>query len=593
MKMVQVYTNHIGYDSADTKNAVYRLRADETPISFRVINEQTEEVVFMGTPVESGEVDNWQKGYFYTLRFDEVTELGRYYIEVEADDGAVARSYPFRIGERLLEADTISAATYFFKSMRCTGEYEFADKKLGVSHKGLIDEGPYDLHGGWKDATGDPGVHISHLNDTTYFNPQQVSFSAYVFFKIHDLLEESDYPYYTQLKRQILEEGMYGAEFILRSQTKSGGFFVTVSHMDALEPVGETRVVRAYPKKVIERMGGRAIFDESDMDETCYEASLRAGGGYCVAALAAAARCSYPSVFKKEQYLEAAIKAMNHYMENNEKYTNDGKWNLVDEYCALDALVELYKTTREYGYLVRAREMAEKVMGHYIEVEEDMGYISADDTDRPFYHACDAGMPVVNLINYYEIEPDKALKAKTLDICEKVMRYQIAITDEVANPFGYARQFIQNRAGERRKSFFFPHDCESWGWWTGESARQGSLAAAARAVIWKSADEELKKDLMKFADDQINWILGLNPYDSCMFQGRGRNCSSYFYIGNRYDFFQVPGGISNGITSGIKDEHGIEFVLEPREDINDNWRWAEQWIPHNSWYLYAMCYKKR
>ena len=103
----------------------------------------------------------------------------------------------------------------------------------------------------------------------------------------------------------------------------------------------------------------------------------------------------------------------------------------------------------------------------------------------------------------------------------------------------------------------------------------------------------MKSKLQKFADDQINWILGLNPYDSCMMQGRGRNNITYFYIGRRYDFFQVPGGIVNGITGGIDDEHGIDFIFEPTEEIHDNWRWAEQWLPHNTWYMYALCYKKR
>lgn len=589
--MISVYTNHIGYDSDDTKNAVYRREGDKTPICFYVIEETTGEAVFEGTPTEVGEVDNWKLGYYYTLRFDEVTKKGKYYIEVLGDDGNIARSYPFKIDKNLLETDTLSAVGYFFQSMRCTGEFKHADKKLNPLYHLL--EGEYDLHGGWHDATGDPGVHLSHLNDTTFFNPQQAAFTAYAFFKMHELIEQSDYPYYTQFKRRLLEEGIYGADFLMRMRAPSGGFFISVANPDALEPVSEKRAVGAFLHRVVKRYGGRANLDLEHLRIEDYEVSLRSGGGYAVAALAAAARQSYPGEYTKEDYLATAKSAMKYLVENNEKYTNDGKWNIVDYYCSLDAYVELYKTTREYGYLVRACKMAEKLMALYVAVDEHMGYMSADETGRPFFHAADAGMPVVNLINYYEIEPDKNKKAVVLDICEKVMKYQLSITDEVANPFGYARQYIQNVKGERKVRFFYPHDCESAGWWQGESARQGSLAAAARAICWHSEDQELKSKLQKFADDQINWILGLNPYDSCMMQGRGRNNITYFYIGRRYDFFQVPGGIVNGITGGIDDEHGIDFIFEPTEEIHDNWRWAEQWLPHNTWYMYALCYKKR
>ncbi len=589
--MVSVYTNHIGYDCDDTKSAVYRKRGNETPLSFEVISEDTGKAVYSGALKEQGEVDNWKKGYFYTLRFDEVRKKGTYYIEVTDDKGEKARSYPFRIAPNLLETDTISAVGYFFQSMRCTGEYEYADRKL-TSRFGKL-EGEHDLHGGWHDATGDPGVHLSHLNDTIYFNPQQASFSAFAFFKMHDLLEQTDYPYYTQLKRRLLEEGMYGAEFMMQMRAPSGGFYQTICHLNALEPTGETRRVGAHMRRVKLRYGGRAHLDLDALREIDYECGIRGGAGYAVATLAAAARYSYPSKYTSQEYLDAAKTAMQYLMENNVEICGNGDWNIVDHYCALDAYVELYKTTREYGYLVRTRDMAEKLMSHYVEVDDTKGYMSADDGDRPFFHAADAGMPVVNLLNYLEIEPEADRRAKVLDICEKVMRYQISITDEVANPFGYARQYVQDVEGNRRTQFFYPHNCESAGWWQGESARQGSLATAARAVSYLTKDADLKADLEKFADDQINWILGLNPYDSCMLQGRGRNNITYFYIGNRYDFFQVPGGVSNGITGGIDDDHGIEFVLEPREDINDNWRWAEQWLPHCTWYMYALCMKKR
>ena len=82
----------------------------------------------------------------------------------------------------------------------------------------------------------------------------------------------------------------------------------------------------------------------------------------------------------------------------------------------------------------------------------------------------------------------------------------------------------------------------------------------------------------------FNWILGLNPYDLCMVQGKGRN--------NPVDYEGAPnppGGICNGITSGVEDEHDIAFLPAPYGRRGDwSWRWSEQWIPHASWMILAL-----
>lgn len=589
--MVPILTNHIGYDCGDTKNAVYQRQSDETPVSFRVICDKTGAVCFEGAPVEAGEVDNWGTGYYYTLRFDEVKTPGQYYIEVSDNKGAVVRSYPFKIGENLLETSTLSAVGYYFKAQRSTGEYEAADRNIPFMYGKR--EGRVDAHGGWYDATGDYGVHLSHLSHTTYFNPQQASFSAYAFFKMNDLLEEADYPYYTMLKRRLIEEGMYGADFLMRMRAPSGNFFVTKSRtMDAYGPVASMRVLGAYHRNPTGRKGGGTWGSVDEITEYDYETSFRAGGGYAIAALAYAARVTYPSDYTKEEYLQAAVRAYDYLYANNELYANDGKWNLVDEYCALDAVIEIYKTTKEIDYLRRARALAKRIIDRYIPIDDTMGYLSVNGTDRPFFHAADAGMPVVNLLNYCAVERQAEDKAAVLAVCEKLMRHELSVTNEVANPFGYARQFVEHGDGTKENQFFYPHDVETAPWWQGENARIASLAAAARSLAYYTKDADLAAALRKYANDQINWVLGLNPFDSCMLEGEGRNNIDYFFEGERRDFIQCPGGIVNGITSALHDEHGIAFHADATDEVNDNWRWAEQWIPHATWYMYALCMKK-
>jgi len=92
-----------------------------------------------------------------------------------------------------------------------------------------------------------------------------------------------------------------------------------------------------------------------------------------------------------------------------------------------------------------------------------------------------------------------------------------------------------------------------------------------------------------FSTNQLNWILGLNPFDSSMMFGVGRNFPRYMFF-DSWEFTNAPGGISNGITSGFRDEDDIDYNLTYKETGADNdWRWQEQWLPHTAWYLLAVC----
>lgn len=214
-------------------------------------------------------------------------------------------------------------------------------------------------------------------------------------------------------------------------------------------------------------------------------------------------------------------------------------------------------------------------------------YWRADDSDRPFFHAVDEGFPAVSLIYYLDI-CDSNTKLKVLDVLKKSMLFYLSITSEVPNAFGYARQLVQHKNGERNSSFFYPHDAETEPWWQGENARLASLACAARlAIPFYNSDKELQKKLQKYADDQLNWILGLNPYDVCMFNGKGYNNPEYMFF-NSWQYTCMPGGISNGITAGLYNQHDIDYNVPYSVTGKDyDWRWTEQWLPHDAWFLMA------
>ena len=111
------------------------------------------------------------------------------------------------------------------------------------------------------------------------------------------------------------------------------------------------------------------------------------------------------------------------------------------------------------------------------------------------------------------------------------------------------------------------------------AARLGLRAAPS------SPGHPLASRLDEYAADQLNWILGLNPFNACMLQGFGDNNPEY-----EADFPNAFGGICNGITGGFGDERDIDFLPRPYAEQGENrWRWSEQWIPHAAWYLLAVC----
>jgi hypothetical protein len=303
-----------------------------------------------------------------------------------------------------------------------------------------------------------------------------------------------------------------------------------------------------------------------------------------IAALARAATLPSSGEFAPERYLAAAEQGFAHLQAHNARYLDDGQENVIDEYCALLAAVELYGAAKKPAYLTAARGRRESLVNRLHRDAKFDGFWRADVTGaRPFFHATDAGLPVVALLRYAGIETDAALREEALAAVRRSLRFELTITREVANPFGYARQYVKDVGQGTRSAFFFPHANESGYWWQGENARLASLAAAAFLGA-RHVPKERRAELEAYGVDQLDWIFGLNPFDVCMQHGKGRNNPEY-----EAEWPNAPGGVCNGITSGFDDERDIAFLPPPHDqDPAQNWRWSEQWIPHGAWLVLAL-----
>jgi Glycosyl hydrolase family 9/Cellulase N-terminal ig-like domain len=583
---VRLLVDQVGYELQSNKQAlVVSDKSDAAPGDFALINVNSGKTVLEGPLRSAGTIYDWHDMVFWSADFSAWREPGRYAVRISSSDGQVT-SCPFTIDRNLLERQTLSNVLYYFKGQRATGDFDRADRHLPIPD----DPGKFvDAHGGWYDATGDYGIHLSHQNLTSYFNPQQVPLVAWSLLSSYRVLEARNDDNFTEFRRRMLDEGLYGADYLVRIKRPNGSFFESIS-APGKQKLAKDRVI-GNPNWHTQIKTSTADSTEHHVDAArphTYEASFRAGGGMSIAALALASTMPDEGDYTREKYLQTAKDAFEFLNRHNRDLLNDGVENIVDDYCALMAATELYRASHEDQYLSSASARARSLIARITTTGKWHDYWRANAQIRPFFHPSDAGLPVISLLNYYKVAPPEEQK-DIRDAVRRSLQFELAVTSEVSNPFGYARQLVRMGDGTVRTAFFFPHDTEAAPWWQGEDARLASLAAAARMAMPIFSDEpELESKLSSYAWNQLHWILGRNPFDVSLLIGTGHGDAAYMFF-QSYKYTNAPGAIVNGITASANSEDGIAFnqgfaVTGKDED----WRWTEGWLPHAAWYLYAI-----
>jgi hypothetical protein len=580
---IHVLVDQVGYETKSQKEAIVQGTAADHPDRFSLVDTISGKAVYEGDLKLAGEVHAWS-GVYWTADFSSWQRPGHYLIKVHTADSE-AGSCPFAIEDDVLERETLSNVIFYFKGQRSSGLIDQADHHLPLPDgSGFID-----AHGGWYDATGDYGIHLSHQNPTSYFNPQQLPLTAWSLLASYNALIARKDDNFTEYERRLLDEGLFGADYLVRIKRPNGSFY------ESITAPGREKLPR---DRVIGNPNWKTQIKKSTSDSTenihtaegphAYEASFRAGGGMSIAALALASTMPVDGEFSRKDYLSAAEDAFAFLDAHNRELLNDGVENILDDYCALMAATELYRATHKDIYLKAADLRAAGLMARLTTNDKYADYWRADDKTRPFFHPSDAGLPVISLLEYAQIAA-AARQTKVRETIERSLKFELSVTGGVNNPFGYARQLVRMGDGTVRTAFFFPHDTEAAPWWQGEDARLSSLAAAARMAAPLFADDPaFHAELEQYAWNQLHWILGRNPFDVSLLIGSGHGDAAYMFF-RSWKYTNAPGAIVNGITAGLNDEDGIAFnhgfaVTGKDED----WRWTEEWLPHASWYLYAV-----
>ncbi len=533
--------NQIGYEVGASKIAVL---VGDSAASF-TLTDSLGESVFSGTPISRGVVADWGTDRYWNLDFSSLETPGTYVLRAGTVTDTVA------IGENLLFNVTARPVVGYFRAMRSTdagGHTVSIYGRSGVTR---------DAYGGWMDASGDGGRYLSHQSTANYMNPQQIPLVTWALMKSWEL----DSGAMTGYADSVLAEAAWGADFLLRMLDPDSSFF----YMNVFNRWGQDNTW--YLCSWVGRSGDYS----SD-----YQSAWREGGGMAVAALARAARLGIHGDSSAAQYLAGAERAWKMLTENGTLWADDHRQNLLDDYCALLADVELYRATGTAKYLDSATGRATGILSR----QRSDGWWAADDSSRPYYSASDEGLPAVALLEYRDLAADR-------DTLDAALRRNLAwyrrISFETENPYDCVRMYrpAQGDSAPGKTAFFMPHGNETGYWWQGENARIASLATAFSLASRTLAfpDTSARDTLRRLAQAQLDWIVGKNPVGISFMYGFGR-VTYPDYNGHA----NVRGGICNGITSDSVTE--LKPVFNPAvPQVWDNWRWVEQWIPHDAWWL--------
>ncbi|HTD93905.1 MAG TPA: glycoside hydrolase family 9 protein, partial [Chitinophagaceae bacterium] len=430
-----VYANQVGYDISGPKMAVVRTDAPLVQkTAFTLVNGSGKAVY--AASLSAGEAMNeWAEGKtFYRAEFTAFRQPGEYKLVVGIGKTKY-ESAVFSIRPQALVQLTLPSVLHYYRRQRAnTAQEREADKAVIL----FGSTNTANVQGGWCDASGDISKYFSHLAYTNVMSPQQIPLVTWSLANTKEAIPKVLSSLH--VTDSITAESLWGADYIMRSLSKDDYFYMTVFSYFKPDP-NARRIVGLLANSVT----------TSD-----YQCAFREGGGMAIAALARIARWKKNGEYTSTEYLEAARRAFAHLLINNTRYDDDGKENILDDYCALMAATELWITTDEALYRDEARKRASNII-HRMSGD---GYFIANDSGRPFWHASDAGMPVVALSRYLANEKDEALRKNAIATIRQALEYNLRVTADVANPFGYARQSFLYQ-GKVREGFFIPHENES------------------------------------------------------------------------------------------------------------------------------------
>lgn len=537
--MVRCLSNQVGYELAGPKNAVVATNffpAVATTLKVQLVDAAgkavLEKEVSCAGRIYGGTPDDWG-WYFWRADFSEWKQVGTFRI-VALAGGARGESFPFRVERGAVLNQTAQSAVDFFFIQRCGFEVPGWHKACHLDDAKLPDGTHLDVTGGWHSA-GDYNKPMWQFGDSgssyalvTAFAAQPEQFGRFD----RDKTGPAD----------ALDEAWWGAKFLAKMQNPADGSM----RGDVLQGPGRTWMAWKAPDVHTDNKIGTE--DDPVIAPGTSNVPLT------IAAWASLARAP------------VGRDAQGEYIERAERLWGflTGSESAVANPLLLIGALELHRTTKGDKYLRFAR----RSVAALVKQQKPNGAMPGDSGD----HGDVAAAALAMFALQYRDDPLRA------SIVESLGRYLDFCIERTDNPFGLSRQGTE----EPTATFFHPSVGLGVNFWILGRAWAASLTYQVtrdpRALV--------------YATDQIDWVLGKNPLDLCMFEGHGGlNPPRYHHRYNMipgHERGAVPGMIANGMVRdmGIADRPG--FDMSRAGGRSPSFRTSEPWLVHNMFYLLAV-----
>jgi hypothetical protein len=513
-----------GYGVESNKSAITSVKKHNG--KFQLLDYTTSQVVFEGAI----QPEHTAIGDFQTFDFSDYRREGRYQLRV----GSIT-SQPFYIHRNIWEDSAWRVLNFMFVE-RCgypvPGKHSSCHTDLNGVHNGKA----FTINGGWHDA-GDMSQQTLQTGEI-----------AFSFFEMAARAKETNN---IDLKNRLLEEGLWGIDFLLKSRLGDGyrmqtwgtnlwtdGFIGTIDdadrrqvriHNGAFENFGYAGI-EAYAAMVIENdpemkhhltVIAKEDFDFAikRFDELGYNERISGGGGHAYMA-------------SQSQYMaNISYAASNLYKLTGEKYYADKAAEAIKYTLSCQRTEPLKDKDRIRGFFYR--DLDKKSIVHYNHQSRDQVYMQA------LTALCET-QP--NHVDYKTWENSVRLYGEYL---KKIMQYVqpygmipsgVYHVDEVKDSvnfyvthmrvnYGAQEDYAdQLKHGVKLDNEHYLRVFPVWFSFKGNAAVHLSTGKAA-ALAGKLLKD---KELINIAEQQLFWIVGKNPFGQSLIYGEGSNYAQLY-----------------------------------------------------------------
>jgi len=536
-----VLVNQVGYNVGHPKSFVVEANAPlADAATFKVIapigGPGREFIpVYEGALEPAGTIDLWGRTY-WRGDFTRLDTPNNYYIEANVG-GLTAESPVFSLGENFVAGRTLDPAHRFFWYQRCGMAIPGWHGPCHLDDRITTPEGvTIEAAGAWHDA-GD-------YNKYNGFTP----LSVYSLLYASERHPEHHLTWRHTGRPDILDEALWGAEYLRKMQDpKSGKLWDR--HFSGYGYWG-----------IPEKETDNRIGDDKDRVAQGESKNL-----WLVASFANLGR-----ILGHEEYVGRALRHWALAYDPNAEGVHHAAQSLI-------AAHELRLATGDATFADIEATCVRRIIACQNKDERYDGWYAGSPGQGPAYTVVDNGTPAAALAFWTRAHRTHALAAEAEG---SLLRYLGFLTQIARNPFGISKFYTR-----KAEAYFYQFENDA-SWHVGQNSQYLSEAWAAFLIYQVTG----RVEALRYGLDQVNWVLGMNPYGLCMLHGEGRVNTATAH--HRYNTIvgqpqgAVPGSVFNGI---VRFNAATDLPLwDLMEQGTPRYQCNEPWLPHNAYYLLAL-----